>query len=76
MKATLRPGFLTGATGRDGTLFQEAGSENFFDSAHDSVLQAYLDAMRMGSGFCQDSLNNTFGEPPGALILFLHDLHK
>ncbi len=53
----------------------DSGIQDLFDPADYTALQAHLDAMRMRGGSCKNILDDPFGQPAGALILFLDDPH-
>ena len=50
-------------------------TRDFFHSSDDAILQHYLDAMWMSRRFRQNSLNDSFSQLAGALILFLDHSH-
>jgi hypothetical protein len=50
-----------------------ATTNNFLNASDDPVLQHDFDAMRMVRRLCQDSLDDTFRELAGPLILFFND---
>lgn len=54
-------------------MVHRATSNNFLNTSNDSVLQHDFDAMRMVRRLCQDSLDDTFRELSGPLILFFND---
>lgn len=49
--------------------------EDFLDPADDTVLKSHLDAVRMLAGFCENILDDAFGQSAQTLILFLDDLY-
>ena len=54
--------------------FSHPGSLNeLFDASHNTALQTDLDTMGMYRGFCENILDDPFGELPGPLILLLND---
>ena len=46
-----------------------SGLHDFFDAANNTIFQHDFDAMRMSRRFCEDSLDDAFGQLSGALVL-------